>query len=74
MIKNLYSPKLTTFLEVFKCKIIARLHYPKKISELEQSPDDGIVAWLTEITHSIGLLISPPVGLNLKAQLGEYGT
>ena len=48
--------------------------FQKDCSELKQSPDDGIVAWLTEITHSIGLLISSTVGLNLKAQLGEYGT
>ena len=36
-----------------------------------QSSDNGNVAWLAEITHSPGLLISATVGLNLKAQLGE---
>ena len=41
---------------------------------MKQSPDNGIVAWLTKITHSTGLLISSAVGLNFKEQLGEYGT
>ena len=41
---------------------------------MKQSPDNGIVAWLTKITHSTGLLISSAVGLNFKEQLGEYGS
>ena len=67
---------LSHFIKVFRMWNHGLIVFSKQkdCSELKQSPDDGIVAWLTEITHSIGLLISSTVGLNLKAQLGEYGT